>query len=776
MHLKAWIIVFIINCFSEHAFSSNDSAQAFKSTYFPDLAKPTCKFMPEDNNNVDIIPHLSAVGLNVDLNQRKHFNKLLRRISDSQKSQPSDQKRGLRRPKYPDRYSKAIISNKELTCSYQASYRLTGDYSDHNDLALSSIKVKIKDGSLGGIQKFKLFVPDTRNGKSEVFSTYLFRQLGFLSPRTAIIDVKLNGSRLVTRIFQEDLDEGFLEHNKMQGSFIFGGHEEHGLSNTFSVPVIRNEKLIDNNNDGILAESILYQLTRIYLKTSLASIQSSALSSSGIDSDPDPVVNPDYFPKRSREDIQLFTMLSTAMSGKTGISKDDSRFAYDTFSEKLRPIYYDGHIPDYTPILEGNQLGFPWEIKLENKRKLVNRLMNLNSTIVAHDLLALGAKYSSNEIEKKIKTIIHNINGQYSTLVGNPRMTNHINIMQLLPIWIDGNNQEQQLFLIKLGDNSYQRCVIKINTQDVCTEIYINHEPIGLSRLLVSQELGTINKGLEDAIFIDASPVQNRGNTLVKRIQSSKLPGVEFIVSQNVLLKILKENRTIQISRNYSADSYGDSQVHVRGGSMEGWIILVEPNTLGYQSIDMKKSTSQYLSGCLTFSDVNLSKVSIKIDQSNCEDAIHFFRVTATQVKGDVRQSRSDSIDSDFSAIEFSSLTINGAGNDCIDLSAGKYNIRTASISDCSDKGISAGENSSVNVQQLFIDRAGIGVAAKDSSDVRVGRYLINDTAFCFAAYQKKTNYFGGTLNLGNGECTESRISRAFEQDGSKVRFHQPLK
>jgi hypothetical protein len=171
-----------------------------------------------------------------------------------------------------------------------------------------------------------------------------------------------------------------------------------------------------------------------------------------------------------------------------------------------------------------------------------------------------------------------------------------------------------------------------------------------------------------------------------------------------------------------------------------------------------------------------LSKVSIKIDQSNCEDAIHFFRVTATQVKGDVRQSRSDSIDSDFSAIEFSSLTINGAGNDCIDLSAGKYNIRTASISDCSDKGISAGENSSVNVQQLFIDRAGIGVAAKDSSDVRVGRYLINDTAFCFAAYQKKTNYFGGTLNLGNGECTESRISRAFEQDGSKVRFHQPLK
>jgi len=774
MTLKALIIVLIINCFSGYAFSYDDDYQLLKDTYFPDLPKITCKFISKENNNIDILPHLSAVSFDLGLNHKKHMKKVFHRINYRLNNPPSNNKKGLRLLKAGDRYSKAVISNHESTCSYAAKYRLMGDLSDHDDLALSSIRVKIKDGSLGGIQKFNLFMPDARNGKSEVFATYLFRKLGFLSPRTAIVEVRVNGALSVSRIFQENIDETFLEHNKMQESFIFGGYEEHGIGRFFSVPVIRNEKLINNNNDRILAESRLYELTQIYLKTSLASIQRAALSSSGVDLVED-VVNPDYFPKRSREDIQLFTMLSTAMGGSYGISKDDSRFAYDTFSEKLRPIYYDGHIPDDTPILTSNQLGFPWEIKLEHKRKLVNRLMNLNSTIAAHDLLALGAKYSLNEIEKKIKTIIHNINGQYSTLAGNSRMSNDINIMQLLPIWIDGNNQDEQLFLIKLADNSYQRCLIKINTQDVCTDIYINHEPIDLSRLLMSQELGTIDKELEDAIFIDASPTQTRGNVLVKRIQSSKLPGVEFIVSQNVLLKILEENRTIQISRNYNADSHGDSQVHVRGGSMDGWTISVEPNTLGYKSTDMKKSSSQYLSGCLTFSDIDLSKVSIKINQSNCEDAIHFFRVTAAQVKGDVSQSRSDSIDSDFSAIEFSSLTINGAGNDCIDLSAGKYNIRTASISHCPDKGISAGENSSVDIQQLFIDVAGIGVAAKDSSDVRVGRYLINDTAFCFAAYQKKTNYSGGTLNLGDGECTDSRIS-VFEQGGAKVLFHQPLK
>jgi hypothetical protein len=775
MTLKAWIIVLIINCFSVYAFSYDDNSKLLVETYFPDLTKITCKFISKENNNIDIFRHLSAVGFDLDLNHKKHMKKLFNRILYRQNQIPSSREKGLRLLKQRGRYAKAVISNHESTCSYGAKYRLMGDLPDHDDLSLSSIKVKLNDASLGGIQKFKLFLPRTRNGKSEVFATYLFRKLGFLSPRTAIVDVRLNGALTVSRIFQEDIDKNFLEHNKMQESFIFGGYEGHGISRLFSVPVIRNEKLINNNNDRILAESRSYELTQIYLKTSLGSIQRAALSSSGVESK-DPVVNPDYFPERSREDIQLFTMLSTAMSGSFGISKDDSRFAYDTFSEKLRPIYYDGHILDSFPILEGNQLGFPWEIKLDNKRKLVKRLMNLNSTIVANDLLALGAKYSSNEIEKKIKTIIHNINGQYSTLAGNSRMSNDINIMQLLPIWIDGNNQDEQLFLIKLADNSYQRCLIKINTQDVCTDIDIKQKPIDLSRLLMSQELGTIDKELEDAIFIDASPTQTRGNVLVRRIQSSKLPGVEFIASQNVLLKILEENRTIQISRNYNADSHGDSQVHVRGGSMDGWTILVEPNTLGYKSTDMKKSSSQYLSGCLTFSDINLSKVSIKINQSNCEDAIHFFRVTAAQVKGDVSQSRSDSIDSDFSAIEFSSLTINGAGNDCIDLSAGKYNIRIASISDCPDKGISAGENSSVNIQQLFIDLAGIGVAAKDSSDVRVGRYLINNTAFCFAAYQKKTNYFGGTLNLGNGECTESRISRVFEQDGSKVQFYQPLK
>jgi hypothetical protein len=773
MTLKAWIIFLIINCFSGYAFSYDDGSQLRKDTYLPDLAKITCRFISKENNNIDILPYLSAVGFDLGLNHKKHMKKLFNRMNFRRNIPASYREKGLRLLKARDRYSKAVISNHESTCSYAAKYRLMGDLSDHDNLALSSIKVKIKDGSLGGIQKFKLFVPDSRNGKSEVFATYLFQKLGFLSPRTAIVDVRLNGALSVSRIFQEDLDETFLEHNKMQESFIFGGYEQHGIGKFFSVPIIRNEKLINNNDDRILAESKLYELTQIYLKTSLASFQRTALAGSGVDLVED-VVNPDYFPKRSREDIQLFTMLSTAMNGSYGISKDDSRFAYDTFSEKLRPIYYDGHVTDDTPILTSNQLGFPWEIRLEHKQKLVNRLTNLDSTIVAHDLLALGAKYSSNEIDKKIKAIIHNINGQYSTLAGNPRMSNDINIMQLLPIWIDSNNQDEQLFLIKLAEKSYQRCVIKINTKDVCTDIHVNHEPIDLSRLLVSQELGAIDKELEHAIFIDASSTQNGDNILVKRIQSSKVPGVEFIVSPNVLIKILEENRTIQISRDYNVDPYGDSQVHVRGGFMEGWNISVEPRTLGYQSTDMKKSSSQYMSGCLTFSDIYLSKVSIKIDQSNCEDAIHFFRVNGAQVKGDVSQSSFDSIDSDFSAIEFSSLTINEAGNDCIDLSAGKYNIRTASISHCSDKGISAGENSSVNIQQLFIDRAGIGVAAKDSSDVRVGRYLINDTAFCLAVYQKKANYFGGTLNLGDGVCTGSRIGRAFEQEGSKVHFNQP--
>ena len=43
----------------------------------------------------------------------------------------------------------------------------------------------------------------------------------------------------------------------------------------------------------------------------------------------------------------------------------------------------------------------------------------------------------------------------------------------------------------------------------------------------------------------------------------------------------------------------------------------------------------------------------------------------------------------DFSKIDIDKISVNNAGNDCIDLSSGKYKILSALLNSCGDKAIS---------------------------------------------------------------------------------------
>ena len=50
-----------------------------------------------------------------------------------------------------------------------------------------------KNGNLNGFVRFKLLLPETRNGNSEIFTALLMKELGFISPRTHFIDLNVNG-------------------------------------------------------------------------------------------------------------------------------------------------------------------------------------------------------------------------------------------------------------------------------------------------------------------------------------------------------------------------------------------------------------------------------------------------------------------------------------------------------------------------------------------------------------------------------------------------------
>ena len=104
---------------------------------------------------------------------------------------------------YPSKVK--IVFNSSKVCSFSAEVRIHGDWKDHINVSnlSSSLDVKLIDGNILGITRFKLFLPNSRNNDNEIFVTTFMSELGYLSPRTSYIDVNINGQTKSLYIFQD---------------------------------------------------------------------------------------------------------------------------------------------------------------------------------------------------------------------------------------------------------------------------------------------------------------------------------------------------------------------------------------------------------------------------------------------------------------------------------------------------------------------------------------------------------------------------------------------
>ena len=112
-----------------------------------------------------------------------------------------------------------------------------------------------------------------------------------------------------------------------------------------------------------------------------------------------------------------------------------------------------------------------------------------------------------------------------------------------------------------------------------------------------------------------------------------------------------------------------------------------------------------------------------------------------------------DGLDVDFSELEISQANIIESKNDCLDLSFGKYKLGKINLSNCGDKGLSVGEKSFVQLDNIKIKNSKIGVASKDSSITLLNNALLENLSTCLTAYNKKQEFYGGFLKVKNASC-----------------------
>jgi len=725
---------------------------------------PACFTQPLDK---ELFYDLASSNITINLNNRSFIKKLMRKQLNRKS----------------DGYSKIQISLNNIDCTLDGEYRLTGDLTDHFSGALSSgdfivssqagknfhsIKVKLSNGSIDNIEKFKLLVPASRSGEAEVIVTHLFSTIGFLAPRTAMVNILHDGVRR-RLLFQEDIEKGLFEHNNVHENFLFEGDEQYGLGLAFSMPVIVNDRLLTSLTKLDLASYIYHDLSMVYLKSGLLDPRINNeldRNSYFVDSIP----TPDFFPLTSRDEITLFSMLSYATNTYEGLSKDDSRFIYDHISRRFRPIYYDGHAAIYQPM---HRSITPFSFDKRHREELIKKFKNINRQDFINNLRRLGVEAPESKIENFLDSVLLNIEkltaAKPQTINFEDEINNIMSYWKNLEDYKGTKVLNDISFVIKDDLNAFKTCNQNSSFFE-CNKIEFEIEKLELNKSLLTQDLTSIQKNLTETVYLGNISSDKYFDR--PRLQSAifnEIPETTFLYSKGISVSLNAEEKIIVIENTPLANK--DQQVSISGGILKGWKIQTAEGTrLGYPFNENDRLSNTHLTGCITLSDIELIETTISIGPSNCEDALHFVRALGRNIKVLIQEARSDALDADFSNILFTSLDIFRAGNDCIDMSSGTYLIQKAVLKQCGDKGISGGEKSKIKITNVSIDGSLLGIVSKDSSIIDVKKFSISNTPVCLAAYRKKKEFLGGTINFDQHKCVIKNLEiNSYQQPGSYI-------
>jgi hypothetical protein len=655
-------------------------------------------------------------------------------------------------PKYKNKFSGNINFklSETFTCSFDAEVRISGDWIDHIDSKkmISSLDVKLNEGNIGGITKFKLFLPETRNGKNEIFVATLMENLGFISPRTSFMDVELKdykGNIIFQKyIFQEKLSKEMIEHNKFREGPLLEIEESIRWEQ-----IIKNNFEQDNNRYFMFAKLLNKNWSRRNPVNEIISLDALEKLNKGVFRSEQPWTQLNYSYLGSNINMfYSFDAALVALDSNHAITNHQRKFFYNRIEDQFYPIYYDGN----SNFLENNSLmnirGDYENIEgLQKAANLLIKNISIDQYSLKNDLVRRGVVFSDERLETLVNTFRNNLftisqSTQLDTQKGELFLSDSEKTKTL-------NLPEQKIKILFLDSQNRELQTCDINISNCEYNIYEGDEDIF--------SFGSYKEGKSNVLFGSSRDSFLDSNNVRKTSTTPITDNVFIKMSYDSQVKIDVEKKKIEFSNiNKKILIYGK-------GTLEGWSInLINP-------LIEKDITSRVdenlLTGCLTVYNVELKKVKFNIRGSKCEDSLNLLNVSGNIEEIIISESSFDGIDLDFSNLEIEYLKISKSKNDCLDLSSGNYIIERLTIDNCLDKGISIGENSLVRINKLSVNSTNIGVAVKDSSNVEILDIEGDDNKYCLSSYRKKQEFGPGKIQIYKNNCIS--INPNYIQKGS---------
>jgi hypothetical protein len=187
--------------------------------------------------------------------------------------------------------------------------------------------------------------------------------------------------------------------------------------------------------------------------------------------------------------------------------------------------------------------------------------------------------------------------------------------------------------------------------------------------------------------------------------------------------------------------------------SSSNGVTILKADSVLVQHVSMKNlSTLDYkgwtLTGAFTIYESDVKIDNLEISDNFCEDALNTVRCMIEVKNLTISNTAGDAFDADFCYGSVMDSWFHHTYNDCIDFSGSTVTIQNCRVEHAGDKGISAGENSSLIAVEMKISNCVIGMAAKDGARLKVTDSSVENCRIGAMTYTKKPEYDFSSIEL----------------------------
>ena len=390
--------------------------------------------------------------------------------------------------------------------------------------------------------------------------------------------------------------------------------------------------------------------------------------------------------------------------------------------------------------------------------KILHELKNLNLNKLGIKNINSGAtSYSRDKLEKYISKIINHYSEElndiivsyynYNTLESKEIIIDEIKKQNVNSHYSKFAGKKIKLIFFNKKPNEFLICNHDISD---CNKKNISLDEIGE---IVSQRYKNNSEFIYIFVTSDLNKYKNN-NFVAYKSKWERIDINENFYAKKTIegmdLKFDLKNKEIVIEQKNPSGRV----VFFTKKEIENWKI----NFSSKKNFDEKKLliSKNDMDGCITFYNSNFKNLTLLSNEGFCEDSINLIRSKGSIKEIYINNAYKDGLDMDFSKINIKSINVINSGNDCVDVSFGNYQVEDFELENCFDNGISVGEKSNLISDNLIIKNSETGLAVKDSSKVVANFLNSENNKNCFKIYNKKPEFLGGHLVLGNMNCNNN--------------------